>query len=285
MEPLKSMQNSFVKYLVKLKKRKFREQEGRFVIEGARFVEEALKSGWPVEGVIYSADFLEQERGAALLAGALKRNIKTVLVEKKILDELANTETPQGVMALCGMRNWETADMAGRSGQARRQPLYVVLDGVSDPGNLGTIIRSADAFGAGGVVLMKGTVDLYNSKTLRATMGSVFHLPVLVNLRPPELMGKLADGGISLLVGVPEGGTPVSRLDLRRPLALVVGSEADGPSREILSLPHEKVSIPMTGRAESLNAGVAASIMLYEIARQADSGVGCGLEITCLKNT
>ncbi|MFZ5649024.1 MAG: TrmH family RNA methyltransferase [Bacillota bacterium] len=274
MEPLKSMQNNFIKYLVKLKKRKFREQEGRFIIEGTRFVEEALKSGWPLESIIYSSDSAGVERVAALLAGAVKENIKTVPVEKKILDELTSTESPQGVAALCRIKRWEMDDLKISGGQARENPLYVVLDGVSDPGNLGTIIRSADAFGADGVFLMKGTVDLYNSKTLRATMGSVFHLPVLSNVRPAELMEKLTGGGVGLLVGVPEGGAPLNQLDLRRSLALVVGSEADGPSRDLLSLPHEKVSIPMAGMAESLNAGVAASIMLYEIARQSYMEVG-----------
>ncbi|MCL4441721.1 MAG: RNA methyltransferase [Firmicutes bacterium] len=276
MEPLKSMQNSFIKQLVKLKKRKYREQEGRFVIEGLRFVEEALKSGWPVENIIYCDDFAGSERGADLLDRALKENVKTTPVEKKILYDLASTETPQGVLALCGMKRWRLSDLAGtgRAGRTGSGPLLVVADGVSDPGNLGTIIRSADAFGACGAVLTRVTVDLYNSKTLRATMGSVFHLPVPGNVGPDEIAGHLVNTGISLLVGVPEGGAPLSRMDLRRPLALVVGSEADGPSRELLSLPHEKVSIPMTGRAESLNAGVAASIMLYEIARQANMEVG-----------
>lgn len=270
MEPVKSTHNTFIKYILKLKKRRFREQEGRFLIEGIRFVEEALTWGWPLDNIIYSADLLESERGSRLVEGASGRNIKMVPVERKLFDELAFTETPQGVMALCKMKRWELDEVSGvrQWGRVKQDALFVVVDRVGDPGNLGTIIRSADAFGADGVILMKGTVDLYNSKTLRATMGSIFHLPVLSNVHPSELLEQLTGGDMALLVGVPEGGAPVNNLDLKRPLALVVGSEADGPSRELVSLPHKKVSIPMLGRAESLNAGVAASIILYEIVRQ-----------------
>ncbi|MFZ5631856.1 MAG: TrmH family RNA methyltransferase [Bacillota bacterium] len=273
MELIKSLQNPLVKYLQKLNRRKFREQEGRFLIEGFRFVEEALESGWPVDKVIYSPDLLKSPRGADLLAAAARENIKTVEVDQKIISALASTETPQGIMALCLTAKWQVSDVTGapRAGKAKKDVLVVVVDGVGDPGNLGTIIRSADAFGADGAILLKGTVDLYNDKTMRSTMGSFFHLPVVSNAGIEELRGLLSEGGFGLLVGVPEGGVPVDSLDLERPLALVVGSEAAGPSGELLSLPHEKTTIPMPGRAESLNAGVAASIMMYEIVRQRNS--------------
>ncbi|MCL6558500.1 MAG: RNA methyltransferase [Firmicutes bacterium] len=273
MELIKSVHNPLVKYLQKLNRRKFREQEGRFLVEGIRFVEEALKSGWPVDKLIYSPDLLKSRRGADLLAAAAGENVKKVEVDQKIINVLASTETPQGVMALCLTAKWRVSDLAGarRNGKDKKDALVVVVDGVADPGNLGTIIRSADAFGAEGVVLMKGTVDLYNDKTMRSTMGSFFHLPVVSSAGVEELRGLLSEGGFGLLVGVPKGGVPVDRLDLGRPLALVVGSEAAGPSGELLSLPHEKVTIPMPGRAESLNAAVAASLLMYEIVRQRNS--------------
>jgi TrmH family RNA methyltransferase len=269
MEPIRSAHNPLVKYLLKLKKRKFREREGKFIIEGVRFVEEALAADWPVEMVLFPPGLLESPRGAGLAAAASAKNIKTVLIDEYLAGVLAFTETPQGVLALCGMPARRPGDMdwALPAPDPDRNTLLVVVDGISDPGNLGTIIRSADAFGADGVVLLKRTVDLYNSKTLRATMGSLFHLPVVSNAGT-ELLSGLSDRGIALLAPVPAGGVPAGRLDLKRPLALVVGSEASGPSREVLSLPHEKVTIPMPGRAESLNAGVAASILMYEVARQ-----------------
>ncbi len=269
MDPIKSVHNPLVKYLFKLKKRKYREQEGKFLIEGVRFVEEALDSGWPVESIIYSPDLIGSARGSRLVAGAGSRNIKIVPAEKKVVDALAFTEATQGVLALCRMKDRRPEEIAGArgAGKAEQDALLVVVDGVSDPGNLGTIIRSAHALGADGAVLLKGTVDLYNDKALRSTMGSVFHLPVAHNVRADQLRPLLSAGGISLLVGVPRGGIPVDCLNAKRPLALVVGSESEGPSGEIFSLPHERITVPMPGQAESLNVAVALSIMLYEIVR------------------
>lgn len=268
MEPIKSLHNPLVKYLLKMNKKRFREQEGKFVVEGARFVEEALASGWPVEGVIYSPGVLKSGRGADVVAAAASRNIKTIPVDENVMARLAGTEAPQGILALCGMKNRTLEEVAGlrKAGGGQQDILLVVVDGISDPGNLGTIIRSAHAFGADGAVLLKGTVDLYNDKTLRSTMGSVFHLPVVQGAGAADL-DRLIREGMFLLVGVPRGGAPVDRLDAFRPLGLVVGSESAGPSGEILSLPHQKVTIPMPGRAESLNAAVAASIMIYQVSR------------------
>jgi TrmH family RNA methyltransferase len=270
MDPITSSQNPFIKYLVKLKKRKFRESEGKFLIEGTRFVEEALKSGWPVECVIYSGDGIKSGRGADILAQAGRLDIRVLPVAGKLMGEISSTETPQGILALCRMpcRRLEEI-LAGAPGRGGRQNLLlVVADGVGDPGNLGTIVRSADAFGAHGAILTAGTVDLFNGKALRSTMGSIFHMPVVAGLAPGDIYRGLTQNGVKLMVGVPAGGVPVSRLNLSGPLALVVGSEAGGPSRELLALPHDRATIPMPGGAESLNAAVAASIMLYEAARQ-----------------
>ncbi|MFZ5597520.1 MAG: TrmH family RNA methyltransferase [Bacillota bacterium] len=273
MEPVTSVRNPLVKYMARLKRRRFRDQEGKFVVEGVRLVEEALGSGWPVDAVLYCEELSGSRRGAGLLERALRENIRTVLVDSKIIDELSCTEAPQGIVALCGMKKWPGEDGKRILKHASTEDnLVVVVDGVRDPGNLGTIIRSADAFGAGLVILTRGTVDLYNDKTLRATMGSVFHLPVLDGINPLELKGLFPGDRFSLVMGVPAGGVPVDRLDLRRPVALLVGGEAAGPSPEAAALPHVKATIPMRGKAESLNAGVAASVMLYEIMRQRSGG-------------
>lgn len=267
MEALKSLQNPLIKYILKLNKRRFREQEGKFAIEGIRMVEEAINSTWTVENIIYTANLLKSTRGDDLIAAASMKSVKTVLVDEKLLGNMTSTETPQGVMALCKIRKYDLEDICGlqQAGRFENGALLVVVDGVGDPGNLGTIIRSSDAFGASGVILTKGTVDLYNSKTLRATMGSIFHLPVVDDIKPDDLMALIARGGFNLLVGVPEGGLPIHRQLFKDFSALVVGSEAAGPSKQILSLPHKKITIPMRGGADSLNAGVAASIMIYEI--------------------
>jgi len=260
MEPLRSLQNPYIKYVMKLKKKRFRDREKRFMVEGVRFVEEALSSGWPVQNIVYSPELLVSARGISLIAEAAERKIGNVPVEKTVFKVLAETQTPQGIMALCAVKERPAEGFCSN---------VLVIDGISDPGNLGTVIRSADAFGFEGVVILENTVDLYNSKTLRSTMGSVFHIPVLDNVKISELRRYLpAGGGFKMLVGVPSGGIPVDLVDLRQPLALVVGSEAGGPSGALLAMAHEKITIPMPGGAESLNAGVAASIVMYEVVKQ-----------------
>lgn len=256
--------NTKIKYLRKLARRQFRQKEKKFIIEGTRFVEELLKENWQTEALFYTSKLTENDRGTQLLKLAKQRNVPCWLVADDAMAELADTETPQGVLALVSMPNYPLESLL----ISHRQPLLVLVDGVQDPGNLGTIVRTADAMAATGVVLLKGTVDLYNAKTLRSTMGSIFHLPIVTGAKVAQLVELLTLNNITLIVGEPRQGTAVQDLDLTQPMALVVGSEAHGPSKQLLSLADFKVTIPMPGRTESLNVGVACSIMLYEAARQ-----------------
>ncbi len=261
MELITSKHNPMIKYFQKLKKRRFREQEKKFLVEGFRFVEEAVKAGSILESIIYSPEFLNSGRGKQVIFAVDEQAVKKIFVAKNIIDSLASTDSPQGVLAVCRMKEWNIDKLF-----LNKNSFIVLVDGVTDPGNLGTIIRSADAFGADGAILMSGTVDIYNDKALRATMGSIFHLPVFQNISLEDLPKQLHSGEIELLVGDPREGRPLDSIEVKRPVMLVVGSEATGPSEGILSLPHKKVTIPMPGKAESLNAAVAASIMLYQIA-------------------
>ncbi|SHI93418.1 TrmH family RNA methyltransferase [Desulfofundulus thermosubterraneus] len=258
---IRSKANPQVKYLRRLARRSQRDKEGHFLLEGVRLVEEALSSGWPVKMLVYSPS--GSERAAVLLEAARERGIQLLPVEEKLLAELADTATPQGVLAVVEKPGYtlEETLAAGPS-------LLLVVDGVQDPGNLGTIIRSADAAGAGGVILFPGTVDLYNPKTIRATMGSLFHLPVAAVREGEDVLVRLKTAGLVLVAGVPAGGIPLPTVDLTRPLALMVGSEARGLSPELLACADLLATVPMPGRAESLNVAVAASIMLYEAVRQ-----------------
>lgn len=256
--------NPKIKYLRKLLRRQFRQQEKRFIIEGVRFVEELLQSRWQIEELVYCPKLLENRRGAALLDQAGQRGISCWQISDSLFKELAETETPQGIMAQVRMPDYQLADLM----PVDKKPLLVLVDGVQDPGNLGTIIRSADAAACTGVVLLKGTVDLYNPKTLRSTMGSLFHLPVITVDDSAKTIVWLKKNGIRVVVGQPQDGELISQTDLTDPIALVVGNEADGPSELTISLADERVSIPMPGNAESLNAGVACAIMLYETVRQ-----------------
>lgn len=260
-----SKQNFKLEYLRRMgNSRRFREREGAFLVEGIRFVEEALNSSWPVEALVYCSKILENQRGKALLGNAAAAGVKLVEVKEGIFRKLADTETPQGVIAVARKRFYGLDCMW----EVKKPALLVVVDGVQDPGNLGAIVRSADAAGAGGVILIKGTADIYNPKALRATMGSIFHLPVVQSTDPDKIMSCLARHGIKAVAGDPRGVKVVYECDLTVPCALVVGSEAAGPGRAVMKRVSERVRIPMPGRAESLNAAISASILLYEVVRQ-----------------
>lgn len=259
-----SAQNPKMKYIKKLSQRSFRQKERKFVVEGVRLVEEALQSSWRTETLVYSSRAAENPRASKLLELARDKGAEIYEVTEGILAELADTETPQGVLAVLWQPDYALADVIP-TGQ---QPLVVVVDSVQDPGNLGTIIRSADAAGASGVVLLKGTVDLYNPKTLRSTMGSVFHLPVVTADAVADALTYLTKVGITLVVGDPTDGVPAFDVNLQKAVGIVVGNEGAGPRAEIFDYKHSKVTIPMPGRAESLNVAMAASILLYEAIRQ-----------------
>lgn len=255
--------NPHVKYLRRLAGRRFRDHEGKFLAEGVRFVAEALNSTWPVEMLVYSQRIAEDGRGKELLSSASNRGIALLEVEDPLFCELAGTETPQGILAVVRQRSNSLEELA-----AGQPALLLLVDGVRDPGNLGTIIRSADAAGAGGVILMKGTADIYNPKTLRSTMGSLFHLPVIQGCAAEVVMAYLEERGIKTVAGEPRAARTVYECDLRVPCALAVGGEATGAGQAVLDRVSELVRIPMPGRAESLNVAVSASILLFEAVRQ-----------------
>lgn len=259
-----SSQNSKVKYVKKLSQRNFRHKEKKFIVEGSRFVEEALSGDWQTEYLLYTAQGVQGERGQGLLKQARGKGVETFEVAESIMGELTDTEAPQGVLAVLGQWDYALGDVVKRG----QQPLVVIVDGVQDPGNLGTIIRSSDAAAANGVILLKGTVDLYNSKTLRSTMGSLFHLPVVQAEDTAEALAYLTSREIILLIGEPLGGIPIFQVNLQGPVGIVVGNEGSGPRKAIFDHKHQKVTIPMPGHAESLNVATATSIMLYEAIRQ-----------------
>ncbi|MEW6273713.1 MAG: RNA methyltransferase [Bacillota bacterium] len=261
--PVASLQNPQIKYIRKLAQRKFREKEKKFLVEGSLMVAEAFSFRWPLELLVYTGEWSASDAGQKILSMAEEVNLRSLLVEKAIFKKLTATDTPQGVLAVACRREEELAALL-----KKKPSLLLLVDAVQDPGNLGTIIRSADAAGANGVILTQGTVDLYNPKTLRATMGSLFHLPVLTASGVDGVLAQLAGVGLQLVVGDPEGETLLSHCDFTRPTVLVIGNEARGCSEKILQRADQIIRIPMPGRAESLNVAMAAAIMLYEVVRQ-----------------
>ena len=238
--------------------------DGCFGIEGVRTLEEAIRSGVRFRAVFFSAtENAATETLADRLLQQIGHKVETFSVPAKLFHDAVSSEAPQGVAALVH-RKESTLEDALRGAQP---PLVIVAAGLQDPGNLGTTFRSAEAFGAGGVVLGEGTVSLYNPKTVRATAGSIFRLPA-VSAKLSELIPELRQRGIRLFATSSHKGTPLTEAKLNEPAAIFLGNEGAGLSREITAKMDDTLVIPQVRPVESLNAGVAAGIILYEAARQ-----------------
>lgn len=256
---LTGLQNPMVKAAAELKQKKYRQQQGLFLAEGLRTVEEAVRYGG-VQSIFYTA--IEDDRTRAVLEEAAAKQIKLVCVSDKVLKKISDTETPQGIIAVCEMRSKRLDDFLA-SGK-----MLLVLDRVTDPGNIGTMLRTADAAGVGGLLLLQGCADIYAPKTVRASMGSLFHLPVLSGLSEELLVQAARKAGYELLVTCLDGADNLYKADLQGRIAFVMGNEANGVSPALLAAADKRVFIPMQGRAESLNVAMAAGIVMFEALRQ-----------------
>ncbi|PYI50865.1 TrmH family RNA methyltransferase [Paenibacillus flagellatus] len=257
-EPIRSVNNPRVKGWSQLLDKKGRDKRGAYIIEGVHLVQEALRHGAAVETILYSElRGLPDEIGPAAMEGA-----ECIPVSEQVLAKVSDTQTPQAVVAIV-----EKARLSAESLLERRDGLVVVVDGVQDPGNLGTIVRSADAVGATGVVLGRGTVDLYNPKTVRSTMGSLFHVPVAeADLLP--LLAEAKRRGVKLFNASLQASRTCYEADFTGPTWIVLGNEGKGVSPEVAAQVDEHVIIPMKGSAESLNVAMAATVLLFEAMRQ-----------------
>lgn len=244
-----------------LEKRKQREQERAFVVEGVRLAEEALAGGWPAELVLYTGRL--GERGQALLPGFRAAGAEVIEIPDHLMASIAGTETPQGILAVLRLPGPETRALP------ERLDFIVVADNLRDPGNLGTLLRTAAAAGAQAALLSPGTTDPFAPKVLRAGMGAHFRLPaVTASWDKIRAICKERRPPLKVFLAEAAAGTPCWQADLRQPLALLICSEADGASPEAAALADEAITIPMPGKSESLNAAIAAGILLFEIVRQ-----------------
>jgi TrmH family RNA methyltransferase len=238
--------------------------QGECAIEGVKLIEEALRGGQHLESVFFN----ESARPLAeKLLPQINARTETVVLPNALFNSIVPSDAPQGVAALLKLPAFSAAHIIERSSGG----LIVVAAGLQDPGNLGTILRSAEAFGAGGVFLTEGTVSPYNSKVLRGSAGSIFRLPLL-KTSSAELIPLLRARGVRLLATSSHQGTPLPQTSWTLPLAIFIGNEGAGLSRELMRQMDETLAIPQTAQVESLNAGVAASIVLYEAARKKFSG-------------
>ncbi|HKV05635.1 MAG TPA: RNA methyltransferase [Candidatus Acidoferrales bacterium] len=241
-------------------------------VEGPKLVEEALRCGLEAEALLVSE---AGERAAAPIlraAGESDAGIprsRVLRTTNKLFEGVAGTEATQGVAALFRQRAWGFDDVLRGAGAMRESsPLVVVLAAVQDPGNVGTILRSAEAFGATGAVAARGTADPWSPKALRASAGSALRLPVLRGMAIPVLLAQLKIARVRIYAASSRRGNGEGHADLRDGAAIFVGNEGSGVPEEVRRAADGVISIPMAESVESLNAGVAASLVLYEAARQ-----------------
>jgi TrmH family RNA methyltransferase len=254
-----SPQNQQVKDLRKAFSKGELTDDGHAAIESVRILEEAIRSGLKFRTVFFSES---GKARAERLLPQLGSNVETLLLPDEVFASAVDTETPQGVAALVKLKAHQLDDLFRAP-----EPLVVVVSGVQDPGNLGTILRSAEAFDAVGVILTEGTVSPFNSKSVRASAGSIFRVPV-VQAKAREMLPVLANKGVRLLGTTSHKGTPLPEADCRGAIAICIGNEGAGLPKELLAKVSANIVIPHSARVESLNAAVAASIVLYEAARQ-----------------
>jgi TrmH family RNA methyltransferase len=242
--------------LITLRERRNRESEGHFLAEGVRVVEDLLASDVAIDWALVSSTLEDGGRASALFAEMEKRGIPVRTVEQREFAALADTRSPQGVLAVAETPVGHLDQLSGAS-------VVLVLDAVQDPGNFGTLVRSAEALGAGGVIALPGTVDCWNAKVVRSAAGSLFRQPI-VRCGWPEAEAWLRGHDFTILAAA-AGGEPLSG-EMGKS-ALVVGNEGSGISRDVMAGVDVTVGIPLRGRAESLNVAAAAAILLYELTR------------------
>ncbi len=258
-----SMDNQWIKKARSLLTKKGRIRSGCFLLEGKKPLLEAITHGWVVKYLLFDGALQNEQPMVELQELAYAAGISTFYVAPGVFRQLVDTQTPQGVAGVIGIPDWTL-------GQVFRgeRPLVLIVDGVQDPGNLGTLLRTALAAGAAGALLTKGTVDPYSPKTVRAAAGALLQLPVLLDLSLEEIMHTVAIHGIKVVVGDVAATRPHYGVDLTAGVAVMVGNEGQGVQKARLGPECELVKIPMPGPAQSLNVAVAAGIILFEAVRQ-----------------
>lgn len=240
-----SIQNEQVKNWRKLHKRKNRMKMKQFLIEGFHLIEEAFQSGWEVETVIVQEgvnppDWMSEDG--------------ITLVDERVFNEITQTETPQGIAAIVNMQDLPV----------KTDTYTLLVDAIQDPGNLGTIIRTADAAGFSKIVLGTGTVDVYNDKVIRASQGSIFHISI-VQASLDETIARLKQENYTIWASALKNAINYNEVESEGKAALIVGNEGAGISDEVLQLADKIVKIPIYGKAESLNVSIAAGILMYKM--------------------
>jgi len=267
MERIASRQNAIVKRFRELA-RASAAASGEVLLDGPHLVQEALACGIPIDAAAFSDRQLAGVLSplARIAKDVKQRGGRVLTVTDQVLAAMSPVQHPSGVVAIARARPCELGHAFKSS--KRRAALVTVLAGLQDPGNVGAIIRSAAAFGATGVVAIEGSAHPFGWKALRGAMGGTFRLPVAARGSLLDVIAAAGEHGVQLVAAVPRGGTPLPQVDLRAPSAILVGGEGSGVSETAIAAADVRVTIPMQAPVESLNVAIAASLILYEAARQ-----------------
>lgn len=261
MELIRSRKNSLVKHIRALNNKRYRDEHNQFFIEGTKMVAEAIAEGAYIDQLIVSATF---DWGSFKDENNIDEGEYNIsFLEDALFEYIAKTKTPQGIAAVVERQRYILEDMLGDE-----EYFLAILDGVQDPGNVGTIIRTLDCAGADGVILLSGCADPYGSKALRATMGSIFRVPIYEVDNEMGLFSHLQDRDTHIMISHLDGDNLFSWQGGHDKIALIIGSEGGGVRDKLLEYASSLVKIPILGGAESLNASVASGIIIYEIVKK-----------------
>lgn len=260
MDIIKSKDNNKIKYVRNLSSKKFRDEENAFVVEGVKFVLEAINEGADIKFLLVSEDVQNKDEVKKIIS--LADEDKAVICSRQIFDGAADTVSAQGVLAVINKKTPNKEDLINRYN------FIIMCDRIQDPGNLGTIVRIADAFGPAALFLNRGCVDLYNPKVVRASAGAVFRVPFIIDDSDSEFIDIMKEKDFYIVSTVVDSEYTFDNMEERQKICLVIGNEGQGVSQEILNNSDISLTIKMTGRAESLNASVAAGISIYEIKKK-----------------
>ncbi|MDR1696275.1 MAG: RNA methyltransferase [Endomicrobium sp.] len=248
---IESLQNNNYKEILALKTKKERDKSGFFIVEGKKQVNE-IPGGWNIREIAVSEEF----------SNGITKNAKTLVFSQRLFEKISSAQTPQGIIAVVEKKKYAAEKIIKQNG------LYVILENIQDPGNLGTIIRSAHAFGAKAVFVSKESADIYSDKTVRSSMGSIFHIPVLDNTDIAETVNIMKNESVFITAASLEGGKNPDKDIFKDKTALIIGNESKGLKPETEKLADLLIRIKMPGNAESLNAAIASSVIMYEFSKR-----------------
>lgn len=259
MQVISSKDNELVKKVKKLKEKKYRDEENAFIVEGIKMVEEAIDENAKIQLIVICEECINN--------GTLNKEImykiakhECIYVTEKIFNLLTDVKTPQGILAVIGKKGKNTEIDYSKD-------IIIALDGIQDPGNLGTILRTVDSIGLNQIIVSKGTADAFNSKVVRSTMGAIFRIKIIEVENLAQAIKEMRKHHFKLMVTSLQTKNSIYDIDFYKKI-IVIGNEANGVSKEIQDMADEKAKIPMLGRTESLNASVAAGVVMYEYVRQ-----------------